>query len=43
MKNRWSVGRQGRHYWLFLAESRLTRRLFGSVVCRIVALPTSTG
>jgi hypothetical protein len=25
------------------AESRLTRRLFGSVVCRIVALPTSTG
>ena len=28
-----------RHYWLLLAESRLTRRLFGSMVRRIDALP----
>lgn len=31
------------HYWLLLAESYLTRRLFGSVVRRIAALPGSTG
>ena len=28
-----------RYYWLFLAESHLTRRLFGAIVRRIEALP----
>jgi hypothetical protein len=32
-----------RYYWLLLAESYLTRRLFGSVVRRVVALPVSAG
>ena len=32
-----------RYYWLLLAESYLTRRLFGRVVRRIVALPVSAG
>jgi len=30
-------------YWLLLAESRLTRRLFGSMLQRIWALPVPTG
>jgi hypothetical protein len=30
-------------YWLMLAESHLTRWLFGSMVCRIAALPVFTG
>jgi hypothetical protein len=30
-------------YWLMLAESRLTRRLFGSMVRRIAALPVPAG
>lgn len=31
--------RHARYYWLMLAESHLTRRLFGSMVRRIEALP----
>jgi hypothetical protein len=32
-----------RYYWLLLAESHLTRRLFGSMVRRIAALPLPAG
>ena len=32
-----------RDYWLLLAESHLTRRLFGSMLQRIWALPVPTG
>jgi hypothetical protein len=32
-----------RYYWLMLAESHLTRRLFGSMVRRIGALTVATG
>ena len=32
-----------RYYWLLLAESHLTRRLFGSMLHRIVALPSPAG
>jgi hypothetical protein len=32
-----------RYYWLLLAESHLTRRLFGSMLQRIRALPVPTG
>ena len=35
--------RHARYYWLILAESHLTRRLFGSMVRRIGALPAPTG
>ncbi len=35
--------RHARYYWLLLAESRLTRRLFGSMVRRIEALPVPPG
>jgi hypothetical protein len=35
--------KHARYYWLLLAESHLTRRLFGSMVQRIVALPLPTG
>jgi hypothetical protein len=31
--------KHARYYWLLLAESHLTRRLFGSMVRRIAALP----
>ncbi len=31
------------YYWLLLAESQLTGRLFGSMVRRIAALPVPTG
>jgi hypothetical protein len=31
-----------RYYWLMLAESHLTRRLFGAMVRRIAALPVAT-
>ena len=31
--------KQARYFWLLLAESHLTRRLFGSMVRRIAALP----
>jgi hypothetical protein len=32
-----------RYWWLLLAESHLTRRLFGSMLQRIWALPVPTG
>ena len=32
-----------RYYWLLLAESHLTRRLFGAMLRRIWALPVPTG
>jgi hypothetical protein len=35
--------RHARYYWLLLAESRLTRRLFGNMVRRIAALTVPTG
>jgi deferrochelatase/peroxidase EfeB len=33
--------KHARYYWLLLAESHLTRRLFGSMVRRIAALPVA--
>ena len=40
----WPIG-QARPvlYWLLLAESHLTKRLFGAMVGRIAALPVPTG
>ena len=35
--------KHARYYWLMLAESHLTRRLFGSMVRRMEALPVPTG
>jgi len=35
--------RHARYYWLLMAESHLTRRLFGSMVRRIEALPMPAG
>ena len=35
--------KDARYYWLMLAESHLTRRLFGSMVRRIDALPVAKG
>jgi hypothetical protein len=35
--------KHARYYWLMLAESHLTRRLFGAMVGRIAALPVATG
>jgi hypothetical protein len=35
--------KHARYHWLILAESHLTRRLFGSMVCRIEALPVPAG
>ena len=35
--------RHARYYWLLLAESHLTRRLFGSMVRRIALLPVPSG
>ena len=35
--------KHARYYWLMLAESGLTRRLFGAMVRRIAALPVATG
>jgi len=31
------------YYWLLLAESHLTRRLFASILCRIAGLPSLAG
>ena len=40
----WREARQAHpYYWLLLAESHLTRRLFGSMVRRIEALPAPPG
>jgi hypothetical protein len=35
--------KHARYYWLLLAESHLTRRLFGAMVRRIEALPVPMG
>jgi hypothetical protein len=35
--------KHARYYWLLLAESHLTRRLFGSIVRRIELLPLPAG
>ena len=35
--------KHARYYWLILAESHLTRRLFGSMVRRLEALPVPAG
>jgi len=35
--------KHARHYWLMLAESHLTRRVFGGMVWRIDALAVATG
>jgi hypothetical protein len=35
--------KHARYYWLLLAESQLTRRLFGSMVWRIASLPLPAG
>ena len=35
--------KHARYYWLLLAESHLTRRLFGAMVGRMAALPVPTG
>jgi hypothetical protein len=35
--------KHARYYWLMLAESHLTRRLFGGMLQRIVALPAPAG
>ncbi len=35
--------RRRRYYWLLLAESRLTRRRFGSMLRRIAMLPSPAG
>ena len=37
------LGKHARYYWLLLAESHLTRRLFGAMVGRIEALTIRTG
>jgi hypothetical protein len=37
------VVKHARYYWLLLAESHLTRRLFGAMVGRIAALPVAAG
>jgi len=34
-----SAGERARYYWLLLAEGHLSRRLFGSMLRRIGALP----
>ena len=35
--------KHARYFWLLLAESHLTRRLFGSMVRRIETLPLPAG
>ena len=35
--------KHARYYWLLLAESHLTRRLFGSMLRRMEALPVPAG
>jgi hypothetical protein len=35
--------KHARYYWLLLAESHLTRRLFGSMLQKITTLPVPTG
>jgi Transposase DDE domain group 1 len=35
--------KHARYYWLLLAESHLTKRLFGGMLRRIAALPVPSG
>jgi hypothetical protein len=42
-EERRAAGETSPVYWLLLAESHLTRQLFGSMVRRIAALPLPTG
>jgi Transposase DDE domain group 1 len=35
--------KHARYYWLLLAESHLTRRLFGGMLQRIMTLPVPAG
>jgi hypothetical protein len=35
--------KHGRYYWLLLAESHLTRRLFAGMLRKITALPVPAG
>ena len=35
--------KHARYYWLWLAESHLTRRLFGTMLRRMAVLPLPTG
>ena len=37
------LAKHARYYWLLLAESHLTRRLFGAMLQRIWALPVPAG
>ena len=43
MKTGGRLVKHARYYWLLLAESHLTRRLFRAMVGRIAALPVTTG
>jgi hypothetical protein len=35
--------KHARYYWLMLAQGHLTKRLFGTMVRRVQALPLPTG
>jgi hypothetical protein len=41
MKSGGRLAKHARRYWMLLAKSHLTRRLFGAMVCRIAVLPTT--
>jgi hypothetical protein len=43
VKNGGRLMKHARYYWLMLAESHLTRPLFGSMLRRITALPLRAG
>jgi len=43
MKTGGRLIKHARYYWLRLAESHLTRRLFGAMVRMIVTLPAPAG
>ena len=43
VKNGGRLIKHARYYWLVLAESHLKRRLFGSMLGRIAALPLPAG
>ena len=43
MKTGGRLIKHARYYWLLLAESHLTRRLFGGMLQRIVTLPVPAG
>ena len=43
MKTDGGLVKHARYYWLLLAEGHLSRRLFGSMLRMIVALPLPDG